>query len=132
MKLNKKGFTLVELLAIIVILAIIALITVPIITNIIKNVQESADARSVEAYASTIEKKYYMSLMTDTTTQIENITIEETDYSGSKVECTGKPQLDATTGKMRLEGCKVEGRDTVFTYYNGAATKTEASSTTES
>ena len=36
MRENYKGFTLVELLAIIVILAIIALITTPIILNIIE------------------------------------------------------------------------------------------------
>ena len=33
--MNKKGFTLVELLAVIVILAIIALIATPIVINII-------------------------------------------------------------------------------------------------
>lgn len=36
MRKNYKGFTLVELLAIIVILAIIALITTPVILNVIK------------------------------------------------------------------------------------------------
>lgn len=38
----KKGFTLVELLAVIVIIAIIALITTPIILNAIQNAKESA------------------------------------------------------------------------------------------
>ena len=33
---KNKGFTLVELLAIIVILAVVSLITVPVVTNIIK------------------------------------------------------------------------------------------------
>lgn len=37
MRKNSKGFTLVELLAIIVILAIIALITTPVILNVIEN-----------------------------------------------------------------------------------------------
>ncbi|MGE5456694.1 MAG: prepilin-type N-terminal cleavage/methylation domain-containing protein [Ignavibacteriales bacterium] len=40
--LKNKGFTLIELLAVIVILAIIALISVPIIQNIIDNVQKSS------------------------------------------------------------------------------------------
>lgn len=40
MKRNTKGFTLVELLAVIVILAIIALITVPAILNLINEARE--------------------------------------------------------------------------------------------
>lgn len=35
--MNKKGFTLVELLAVIVIIAVIALITTPIVLNVIQN-----------------------------------------------------------------------------------------------
>ncbi|WP_227396731.1 prepilin-type N-terminal cleavage/methylation domain-containing protein [Jeotgalibacillus aurantiacus] len=41
---NQKGLTLVELLAVLVILAIIAAIAVPIITGIIDDSQERADA----------------------------------------------------------------------------------------
>ena len=41
-KYNKKGFTLVELLAVIVVLAIIALITIPVTLNIIENARKGA------------------------------------------------------------------------------------------
>ena len=51
----KKGFTLIELLAVLVILAIIALIATPIILNIINNAKDSANQRSVEMYAKSIE-----------------------------------------------------------------------------
>ena len=40
--MNKKGFTLVELLAVIAIIAIIALITTPIILNVIQTSKENA------------------------------------------------------------------------------------------
>ena len=36
-KIKKKGFTLVEVLAVIVILAIIAVITIPVVNNVIEN-----------------------------------------------------------------------------------------------
>jgi len=53
---NKKGFTLVELLAVITILAIIALIAVPIITNIISSSRKSANERSAEIYVDSVNK----------------------------------------------------------------------------
>lgn len=46
--MNKKGFTLVELLAVIAILAVIALITVPIVINVINDSRMSTFTRSVE------------------------------------------------------------------------------------
>ena len=52
----KKGFTLVELLAVIVILAIIALIAVPIVLGIIGNTKESSILRSGEAFAKGVEQ----------------------------------------------------------------------------
>ena len=40
--MRQKGFTLLELLAVIVILAIVALITVPLIMNTIEDAKEGA------------------------------------------------------------------------------------------
>ncbi len=51
----KKGFTLVELLGILLILAVIALIAFPIVQNTIKNSQEKALERNIE----TIEEAAY-------------------------------------------------------------------------
>lgn len=53
--MKNKGFTLMELLAVIVILAIIALIATPIILGIIDDTKEDANERSVELYASSIK-----------------------------------------------------------------------------
>ena len=61
--MKNKGFTLMELLAVIVILAIIALIATPIILGIIDDTKEDANERSVELYASSIKTavaKYQM------------------------------------------------------------------------
>ena len=54
MKINKKAFTLIELLAVIVILAIIALIATPIILGIIKDTKKEATLRSAENYLSAV------------------------------------------------------------------------------
>ena len=54
--MKKNGFTLVELLSIIVILAIIALITTPHILNIINNVKKRVAESSAIGYVDALEK----------------------------------------------------------------------------
>ena len=51
----KKGFTLVELLAVVVILAIISLITIPQLAKVVNNVKESANLRSLEGHINNID-----------------------------------------------------------------------------
>ena len=47
-KINKKGFTLVELLSVLVILAVLALIAVPVVIQIINDSKQSSKIRSAE------------------------------------------------------------------------------------
>ncbi len=54
---KRNGFTLVELLAVIVILAIILVIAVPQITNTIKNARMGAFGSSAKLIASTAERE---------------------------------------------------------------------------
>ena len=54
--MKKKGFTLVELLAVIVILAIIALIATPMILNVIENAKKGASQSSALGYIDALEK----------------------------------------------------------------------------
>ena len=56
MKEKNKGFTLVELLAVIVILALIALIATPIILNVINDAKKEAAKDSFYGYMDAIEK----------------------------------------------------------------------------
>ena len=53
---EKKGFTLVELLAVIVILALIALIATPIILNVINDAKKQAAKDSAYGYMDAVEK----------------------------------------------------------------------------
>ena len=52
---NKYGFTLVELLAVIVVLAIIALIATPIVMNTIKSAKKGSAERSADNYIKQVE-----------------------------------------------------------------------------
>ena len=55
MSKNKKGFTLIELIAVLVILAILALIVTPLVLNIVRKAKDSANKRSVDAYGKSVE-----------------------------------------------------------------------------
>ena len=55
--MNKKGFTLLELLAVVVVLAIIALIAVPIILNTIDKSKQGAAESSALGYIDAVEKQ---------------------------------------------------------------------------
>ena len=52
---RKNAFTLIELLAVIVVLAIIALIATPIVMNTIKNAKKGAAERTVDNYIKQVE-----------------------------------------------------------------------------
>ena len=52
---KKNAFTLIELLAVIVVLAIIALIATPIVMNTIKSAKKGAAERSADSYIGAVE-----------------------------------------------------------------------------
>jgi prepilin-type N-terminal cleavage/methylation domain-containing protein len=102
-----KGFTLIELIAVLVIMAIIALIVTPLVMNIIRKARTSADKRSIDAYGRSIELAIAGYLM-DTgsfPTSIDQLTIE---YSGDEVVCS-TTQIN-TDSSVYLAECTVGGR----------------------
>ena len=106
-KKNKKGFTLIELVAVLVIMVIIALIVTPLVMNIIRKARISADKRSVDAYGRSVELAIANYLLDngDFPTEISQLTIE---YSGDEVVCT-TTQLKSDSS-IYLAGCTVGGR----------------------
>ncbi len=111
MRNNRKvrGFTLIELIAVLVIMAIIALIVTPLVMSIIRKARISADKRSVDAYGRSIELAIAGYLL-DTgkfPTEVSQLTIE---YSGSQVVCE-TTQIN-TDSSVYLAGCTVAGRST--------------------
>ena len=115
-----KGFTLIELIAVLVIMAIIALIVTPLVMSIIRKARISADKRSVDAYGRSIELAIAGYLMDtgDFPTSIGELTIE---YSGEEVVCS-TTQLN-TDSSIYLAGCTVGGRSVEgYTYGKGGTT----------
>ena len=81
---KQKGFTLVELLAVIVILAIIALIAVPIVMNVIEDARKGAAKSSALGYIDATEKTAARNLLDSDKTNdigigkynVENLTVK--------------------------------------------------------
>ena len=106
-KSKRKAFTLIELIAVLVIMAIIALIVTPLVMTIIRKARISADKGSIDAYGRSIELAIAGYLMDtgDFPTSIEQLTVE---YSGDAVTCeTTQLNSDST---VYLAGCTVGGR----------------------
>ena len=108
MKRKRNGFTLIELIAVLVIMAIIALIVTPLVMSIIRKARVSADKRSIDAYGRSIELAIAGYLL-DTgkfPTEVSQLTIE---YSGNEVVCE-TTQIN-TDSSVYLAGCTVAGRN---------------------
>ena len=91
-KSNKKGFTLVELIVVIAIMAILAAVLVPTVTNKIKDANESSAKSSVSALAESIRADIITAnTNTNLTFQGEYCTVTITPASGTdaaKVEAS--------------------------------------------
>ena len=103
-----KGFTLIELIAVLVILAVIALIVTPLVLNVVRKAKDSANKRSVDAYGKSIDLAVAAYLMDtgDFPTSIDELTIE---YSGKEVIC-GVAKLNDDSS-VYLSECTVGGKE---------------------
>ena len=57
-KLNKKGFTLMEMLIVVAIIAILVAIAIPTFTSALNKAHDAADAANLRAYYAEVQMKY--------------------------------------------------------------------------
>jgi prepilin-type N-terminal cleavage/methylation domain-containing protein len=106
--MKEKAFTLIELLAVIVILAIIALIATPIITSLIDKAEKDSELMSAKMYIDGVDKSiltYNISnKLKDATCEVESD--GNLDCNGTKVEVNVQ-NTKAVSGKITIENRKV-------------------------
>ena len=120
----KNGFTLVELLAVIVILAIILVIAVPKVMSVIEDAKKKGLESSAQMIASQAEKAKVRNAMLGKTESItcKDITnINDVDYASCEITFDDNIAKVTITGSGKFEGLYV---------CNG--TKTESTATNES
>ena len=96
MKRKNKGFTLVELLAVIVILALIALIATPIILNVINDAKKQAAKDSAYGYMDAVEK-YIVS------SELEGKSINDGTYRVEELNSMGVSVKGSTPDNGNIE-----------------------------
>ena len=108
---KKKGFTLVELLAVIVILAVILIIAMPKISDVIKNSKEASLETTAKLIASQAEKKYTENQVLDGSGAIkcsDIAKISNADYESCNITFDSKGNAKVTiVGKGKFEGMAV-------------------------
>ena len=114
----KKGFTLVELLAVVVLLAIVSLIATPIIGNVIETSRESANQRSIEGYADAIRNEYYNQQTGGGTPVIDSEFLANIDTEGNEISCENV--LYSTEYQVILNKCTIADEiDKQYCYASG-------------
>ena len=107
---NKNGFTLVELLAVIVILAIILVIAVPKITDTIKNSKIASFESSAKTIAAQAEKKKMENEILEDAGSIncsEVVKLNDTDDGNCSISFDGNTAKVTLVGKGKFEGLQV-------------------------
>lgn len=99
-KLNRKGFTLVELLAVIIILAIVVGITIPAVLTTIKNTRDKAFQSSVDEVANWLDRQAQSFTIGDSevSTTDANYKTKCTDGTTISSNCTVDAVLLAAAG----------------------------------
>ena len=117
---NKKGFTIVELVIVIAVIAILAAVLIPNLSRLVTKANESARLQEVESALKVM-------LMTQTDGALDDGTVFVYDgkyyyvYTNGQLEEKAENETVATDGKVEFEN---QGKDTTETFTETGDTTT--------
>ena len=112
----KKGFTLVEILAVISIIAILGLIAMPIINTVIDNSKQKARDTQINMIIETARKWSSENVRLISDDPDEPYYLRLVDLRNSKY-LSGEPVIDPYTG-LEMNGCIEIRYDASYSQYN--------------
>ena len=119
--MKNKGFTLVELLAVIVVLSIIALIGYSTVGNIISSSQDSSNKVTMKNYAKAVDQAIFLYEMNNSDSNLSELNStwlkENVKFEKATVECE-YATYDKTSS---LYGCKINDSDKTYCYTSDTA-----------
>ena len=114
--MKNKGFTLVELLAVIVVLSIIALIGYSSVGNIISSTQDNSNKITMKNYAKAVDQALFLYEMNNSDSNLSELNAnwlkENVKFEKATVECE-YVIYDKTSS---LYGCKVNNSNKTYCY----------------
>ena len=132
-KLNKKGFSLIELIIVIAIMAILAAIIVPTVINKVSEANESAAATEAQNLANAIQQEIIeLSVDPDAdTTYVASVSGTTITLKGGNTEADANPSI--TGSNSAAIKVTVKKGSATYTYYidsKGKITETDPTSGT--
>ena len=119
--MKNKGFTLVELLAVIVVLSIIALIGYSTVGNIISSTQDNSNKITMKNYAKAVDQAVFLYEMNNPDSTLPDLNSEEwlsnVKFEKATVKCDNIT-YDKTSS---LYGCTVNNSDKTYCYTGDTA-----------
>ena len=111
MRKKKNAFTLIELLAVIVILAVILVISIPRILDVIETSKKDSFKNAAQLIADSAEKKKASNKLLDKDEEItckDVAKINDEDYAGCKIRFDSEGNAKVSiTGKGKFDGLKI-------------------------
>ena len=114
---NKKGFTLMEMLIVVAIIAVLVAIAIPTFSGALTKSKEAADVANIRAYYAELQIKAIDSSSSAVSSAADGTAfVAEMKTAGYPVNYADKVSYDKTTGKITYTSTKLDGG-------NGTTTK---------
>lgn len=128
-KMNKKGFTLIEMLVVIAIIAVLVSIIVPVVNNASEKANAAANAANLRA----LQAEAVAASLAGETTTTTNLEIKFTEGNGMEISATDEAPKSKAAGDCP-EGCEVafdiDPYGTITAYYSDPNSNSEAAEVT--